>query len=130
MGCKQYPAYAILQARTSDSNLGIIGDFTNGSVSASGNSGDRLHCISMTATNARARYRDGTSLASTTTSDTTTPPSLNMYIGAENNSGVSADAFSTRTIAFGYISSGLNSTEITALKTAVNAFQTTLLRNV
>jgi len=130
MGCKQYPAYAILQSRTSDSNTGIIGDFTNGAVTATGNAGDRLQAVSMTATNARVRYRDGTSLASSTTSDTTTPPSLNMYIGAENNSGVAADAFSTRTIAFAYISSGLNGTEMTALKTAVNAFETTLGRNV
>ena len=54
---------------------------------------------------------------------------LNIYIGALNNNGT-AVAFSTRENAFSSIGDGLTDTQASNFYTAVQAFQTTLSRNV
>jgi hypothetical protein len=54
---------------------------------------------------------------------------LNIYIGARNFSG-SANFFSNRENAFASIGDGLTNTQGSAFYTAVQAFQTTLSRNV
>lgn len=56
-------------------------------------------------------------------------PNANIYIGAENSGG-SATAYSSRECALFYASTGFTNTEIANLYTAVQAFQTTLSRNV
>ena len=56
-------------------------------------------------------------------------PNGNMYFGARNDDGTAA-FFSSRQIALGYMSDGLTNTEIANFYTAVQAFQTTLSRNV
>ena len=55
--------------------------------------------------------------------------SLNYYIGALNNNGV-AGFFSPKECAFASIGDGLTNTNVSNLYTAVQAFQTTLSRNV
>jgi hypothetical protein len=54
---------------------------------------------------------------------------LNIYIGALNNNGTPV-AFSTRQNAFSSIGDGLTDTQASNFYTAVQAFQTTLSRNV
>jgi hypothetical protein len=56
-------------------------------------------------------------------------PNANIYIGAENSGG-SATAYSSRECALFYASTGLTNSEIANLYTAVQAFQTTLGRQV
>lgn len=56
-------------------------------------------------------------------------PNANIYIGAENSGG-SATAYSARECALFYASTGLTNTEISNLYTSIQAFQTTLSRNV
>lgn len=56
-------------------------------------------------------------------------PNFNYYIGAANNSGA-ASRYNDKEVAFFYISDGLISTEMTNLYTAVQAFQTTLNRQI
>jgi hypothetical protein len=54
---------------------------------------------------------------------------VSYYIGARNNTG-SADLLSDHECAFASIGSGLTDADVTALSTAVTAFETTLSRNV
>jgi hypothetical protein len=54
---------------------------------------------------------------------------LNLYLGAANQDGSASDFDSIR-IAFAYFSDGLTTTELSNLQIAVQAFQTTLSRNV
>lgn len=56
-------------------------------------------------------------------------PNLNMYIAALNNNATTTN-YSSKQCAFATIGSGLTDTEALALYTAVQAFQTTLSRNV
>ena len=53
----------------------------------------------------------------------------NLWIGASNNGGVGT-FFDNRQIAFFYISEGFNNTEMQNIYTAVQAYQTTLSRQV
>ena len=57
------------------------------------------------------------------------PNTLNLYLGARNNN-LTAELFSPRECAFASIGDGLTTTEASNLYTAVQAYQTTLSRNV
>jgi hypothetical protein len=56
-------------------------------------------------------------------------PNLNMYIGASNNGGTST-FFDDHLISYYYYSDGLTDTQASDHYTAVQAFQTTLSRQV
>lgn len=56
-------------------------------------------------------------------------PAFKIYIGANNNQNI-ANRYNDKELAFFYISEGLSSTEMTNLYTAVQAFNTTLGRQV
>ena len=73
-------------------------------------------------------YRSNVSLGTSAT-NTTSVFDGNVYFGARNTDGV-AGFYSVHQLAFGFFSDGLNSTEAANLYTAVQAFQTTLGRNV
>lgn len=73
-------------------------------------------------------YRNGSTFVSGTNSPTT-KPNYNVYIGARNDLNV-AKFFSNREFAFATIGDGLTSTNVSDFYTAVQAFQTTLSRNV
>jgi hypothetical protein len=73
-------------------------------------------------------YKNGASiLASTVVS--TSRPTAQVYLGARNNLGTT-DARTTRELAFATIGSGLTSGEISTLYTLIQAFQTSLSRQV
>lgn len=74
-------------------------------------------------------YRNGSSVA-TGTSTNNQMPSLNSYLGAMNYNAQGVANYNSRQLAFYVISSGLTNTEMAALYAAVQAFQTTLGRNV
>jgi hypothetical protein len=73
--------------------------------------------------------RNNTLLATNTNSSSSTKPNGNVWLGAQNNSG-GGTLFSNRQCAFASIGDGLTDTEAANFYTAVQAYQTTLSRNV
>ncbi len=89
-----------------------------------------MFVISRTAVaNTKAIYRNGIQLA-TQGGTNNISANLNVYVGARNNPGNTANTFDSRQYAFQYLGDTLTATEITNLTTAVQAFQTTLGRQV
>jgi hypothetical protein len=74
-------------------------------------------------------YKNGSSIGTNTNSVTIVLSSFNIYIGASNDFGT-AGAFSNKQCAFASIGDGLTDTESANFYTAVQAFQTTLSRQV
>lgn len=85
---------------------------------------------SRRATNDREVYRNGVSEAVTTTNDTTALPNFKIYIGARNSANNNVELYSNKECAFASIGDGLTDTEAANFYTAVQAYQTTLSRNV
>jgi len=79
--------------------------------------------------NTKVVYRNGVSLG-TQGGTSNTAVNLNVYVGARNNPGGSASSYNSREHAFQYIGETLTAAEVGNLTTAVQAFQTTLGRNV
>jgi hypothetical protein len=73
-------------------------------------------------------YRNGSSIGNTTPT-LSNAPAFAVYLGARNNQGT-AESYFNGNLAFAFLGDTLNSTEATNLYTAVQAFQTTLSRNV
>ena len=73
-------------------------------------------------------YRNG-SVVSTATLTEMAFSTVPIYIGANNGNGT-ANNFSNRQLAFSYIGDGLSDTQSSNLYNSVQAFQTTLSRNV
>ena len=84
---------------------------------------------SKTANNSRKAIYNGSVQATNTTTDTTSYPNLQVYIGARNDGG-SAAVFSDKQCAFASIGDGLTDTQATALYNAVQTMNTTLSRQV
>jgi len=74
-------------------------------------------------------FERNTSVSKTTTTSASSLPNNNMYLGASNVGGT-AGAFANREIAFGHLANSLTNTQFNNFYTAVQAFQTTLSRNV
>jgi hypothetical protein len=70
-----------------------------------------------------------TTLASQTATSTNTKPNLNVWLAGQNNNGV-LNLPSSKQYAFASIGDGLTDTQAGNFYTAVQAFQTTLSRNV
>ena len=77
----------------------------------------------------RENYRNGTTQNSTAANDSTAFNNINLFICATNNNGTS-QLYSTKEIAFSSIGDGLTDTESANFYTAVQAYQTTLSRQV
>ncbi len=77
----------------------------------------------------RETYLNGTTQSTVTTSDTAAYVNANMYLGASNLLGTTAN-YSNKECAFASIGDGLTDAEVTAFRTAVQTFNTTLGRNV
>ena len=87
-----------------------------------------LLLISRIASTTAKVFRAGT-LAYTDNKTSTSRPNQKLSLGALNNNGTNA-LFSSRQYAFASIGDGLTDTEASNFYTAVQAFQTTLSRNV
>jgi hypothetical protein len=74
-------------------------------------------------------FRNGTSLVTNTTAQTLTLPNYKFYLNARNDSGTAVQ-FGNRECAFATIGDGLTDTQAANFYTAVQAFQTTLSRQV
>jgi len=87
-----------------------------------------LFTTSRTSSTAVAAYKNGVNIKNDTKSSSN-QPTFTCYIGARNNVGSSAN-FDTKQCAFASIGDGLTDTQASNFYTAVQAFQTTLSRQV
>ena len=107
----------------------ITYDGAGGKVSGAFSSYQAMIIGSRTSASSSKLYRNSTTIASITTS-AGTQPTIPVFLGAVSISSSSAVLFSTYECAFSSIGDGLNDTQTSNLYTAVQAFQTTLSRQV
>ena len=89
-----------------------------------------LYISNRTASNVTNGWRNSTKIATGTIASTSLPIG-NIYLGAWNNVPTPASLFySSKQCAFATIGTGLTDTEAAALYTSIQAFQTTLSRQV
>jgi hypothetical protein len=138
-----------IYSRTNDvSGLRVYGAFTGGNiilhnnlsggnfvsglatniVSYTANPTTSLLMLSRTSTTSLAAYRAGVLLGTNATAITNLP-NTNFYFGARSRAGT-AEFFTTHQLAFGFLGTGLNSTEAGLLYSIVQQFQTTLSRQI
>jgi hypothetical protein len=84
--------------------------------------------LGTTTSNVR-QFKNGTKIGTATKSTSSNAINFSIYIGARNTDGTATD-FSPRQCAFASIGDGLTDTEVSDFYTAVQAFQTTLSRQV
>lgn len=114
-----------LVSRISGSNFSYINQTTGTGFLQSASTGFVI--AQRTNSTERLYYRNN---AKTTTTDAgTTSNSISLYLCARNNNGI-AGLFDVRQKAFASIGDGLTDTQASNFYTAVQAFQTTLSRNV
>jgi hypothetical protein len=75
-------------------------------------------------------YRNATSLATKSGNRSGTAPNVTLNVLCQNNNGSGGTAFSARNCAYHSAGAGLTDTDVSNLYTAVQAFQTTLGRQV
>jgi hypothetical protein len=85
---------------------------------------------SRTTNNNQKLYFNGSLLATNTTTKSLGLVNQNLYIGATNQENIGASAYTNKECAFASIGDGLTDTEAANFYTAVQAYQTTLNRNV
>ena len=88
-----------------------------------------LHLSCLTSTTSQKLFRNNVLKISGNADESAIYPSRSFYFGAVNNNGT-ANLFDNRQIAFGSIGDGLTDTEASNFYTAVQAFQTSLSRQV
>ena len=117
----------LLEIRTSGTTYYVVNQ-TNPYATAIDSDSRAFYIANRTASNVVNGWKNGSKVA-TSTSSSTALVNLNVYIGAYNNAG-SAALYTTKECAFASIGYGLTDTEAANFYTAVQAFQTTLSRNV
>jgi hypothetical protein len=88
-----------------------------------------FYIINRAANNNAKIFKNNTTIATNTNSYTTTRTTSKLYLAASNDFGTAA-AFANKQCAFASIGDGLTDTEAANFYTAVQAYQTTLSRNV
>ena len=88
------------------------------------------HLSSLLSTTSQKLYRNGVLKLTGNADGLATYPSASFYLGAYNNNNVAPNFFSNRELSLATIGDGLNDTESSDLYDAVQAFQTTLGRQV
>jgi hypothetical protein len=83
-----------------------------------------------TSTTSAKFYDDASEIGSYTTSDSSTPPSVDMYLGALNLEGTGAVSFAGVNLAAAYVSQGLTAGQVSTLTTILQTYQTALSRQV
>jgi hypothetical protein len=106
-------------------------NFINSTSGTSIANNDTRGFYQMTRTSSTNTFHAKNSTISTVSLTATGRPNFNFYFGARNNLGSSAILFDTIEMAFGYLASdSLSTTDLSNYNTAVQAFQTTLSRQV
>jgi hypothetical protein len=128
IGTKVYGVFTTLLLQNNLSNGNFVSGGIGTLISYTANPSTSLLMASRTSNTLLTAYRAGVSLGTNIISITSLPNRV-FYFGARNSNGI-AEFFSNHEIAFAFLGSGLNSTEAAALYTAVQAFNTTLSRQV
>jgi hypothetical protein len=113
-------------------NVGWISDLYDNTISRiTSSNGPSTGFVlgSRASANSHKLFKNSVQLASSTLATVGTLPTLNYYLGAFNANGIPM-FYSTNQIAFSSIGDGLTDTQSSNLYTAVQAFQTTLNRQV
>lgn len=116
--------------RNNDLLMSDLGDYNYGRVQGVNTSTSGFYVNTRTASNSMKVFKSGNLFGSSTQNNpTNTLPNSTLPIGAFNEAGTITN-YETIGIQFFYVSDGLTDTEATNYYTAVQAFQTTLNRNV
>ena len=102
----------------------------NDQIVVSSNSGIGFFNNTITSQTSQKLYKNGVVIGSNTNNHTSSPPEFPIWLGAVNASNVGGVEWTNRQLAFTSIGDGLTDAEASALYTAVQAFQTTLGRQV
>lgn len=126
IGAQSGPGSSLLEIRTSGTTYSIINSNTYMTYSDANSLG--FYKANRTASNVTNAWKNGVKLVD---SSLTSSALVNneIYLGAFNNGG-NISFYSTKECAFASIGDGLTDTEAGNFYTAVNAFNTTLSRNV
>ena len=123
------PVFAI----GTNSNLMISDQYDSSGqrISTTMTDGRGLICASRTAGNVHKAYQNGVQLGATNTGTSTqTLPNANLFLGAGNFTGAGIGQYSTKRYLFSSVGDGLTDADAANLYTAVQAYQTTLGRQV
>jgi len=126
IGCGSTGTAFQLDSRNVGNYRGIVNNLTFATVANADSRG--WFTISRTSSTLLTTYKNGASSA-TSTVVSTSRPTTGLVLGARNNNGT-IDSFSQRQLAMASIGSGLSSGEASTLYTLIQAFQTSLSRNV
>jgi hypothetical protein len=89
-----------------------------------------FYIVNRESLSSKRLYKNGTSLTSSNPNTVDSTFNGNLFLGARNINNTSVDAYDNKQYAFQFMADTLTATEITNLTTAVQAFQTTLGRQV
>ena len=122
----------LLASRRAGNSISAFYDFNNplSQVVVSAANGQGFFNGSITSNTSQKLYKNGTSIGSNTNLNISTPSNFPIYLGAVNNQNTSAVEFTQNQYAFMSIGDGLTDTQASNFYTAVQAFQTTLSRQV
>jgi hypothetical protein len=120
-------AYTIIEARTA--NISYFLTNTSSIAGVADTNSAAFYIGNRTASNVTNGFRNNVKIFNASTAATFRPFN-NIYIGAANNPSSIASFFSTKQCAFASIGDGLTDTDAANFYTAVQAFNTTLARQV
>ena len=124
------PLFGLAVVRTGNNAIYDSGNFPGARTSNTQTDGRAFWLGSCTASNLRKLIKNGTVIATNTNNDTNATLNNSIYVGAlRDTSGLGA-SYMPQECAFASIGDGLTDTEASNFYTAVQAFQTTLSRNV
>lgn len=124
------PLFGLSAIRTGSTALYDSGNYPNERVSSTQTDGRGLWLGSCTASNARKIYKNGTMLTSNTLTGTAAASNAALTLGALRDTSTSNFFYMSQNMASASIGDGLSDTEATNYYTLVQAFQTTLGRQV
>ena len=124
------PLFGLSVVRSSNIAIYDSGNFPNARTSSSETDARAFWLGSCTASNTRKLIKNGSVITSNTNTDTNAAPNNVIYLGALKDTSTIGDQFMPQQCAFSSIGDGLTDTEASDLYTAVQAFQTTLSRQV
>lgn len=122
----------LLATYRSNESISAFYDYTNftAEVRISSSSGKGFFNNSITSQTSQKLYKNGSQIGVNTLVNTSTPSNYPIYLGAVNNQNSGAVEYNSNQYAFASIGDGLTDTEASNFYTAVQAFQTTLSRQV
>ena len=125
------PQYGInVRNSTTNTSTSTFGNYNLNYASVTNLLSSAYFCMGTRTSNVLNKlYRNGSALATDTTTNTSNALSFNFYVGASNGGGT-AFQFSNKQCAFASIGDGLTDTQASNFYTAVQAMQTTLSRQV